>query len=257
MSKRILWGIILGIVVYALIGGVTDAGRLGEHLRRFPWEVFVGALGLSLVNYAVRFAKWHYYLRYLGHEQVGWRLSLNVFVAGMVMSVTPGKVGEVLKSVLLRQAAQIPAARTAPIVIAERITDLLGLFVIASLGVASFDYGRWAFGLGLAVVFAAVGVLHQPGLVAWGLRVWSRLPLVGGLHVKLEEAYASMRRLVRLDALGVGAAMSVVSWGMEGLAFYWIIEALGGQQEGVLGAMFIFSMTTIMGALSFLPAGWG
>ena len=111
MEKRILWGVILGVVVYAILGLVTDAREVASVLLDFPYLVFLGALGLTVVNYSVRFAKWHYYLRLLG-LQVAWPLSLNVFLAGLVMSVTPGKLGEVLKSLLLREAQQIPAAAT-------------------------------------------------------------------------------------------------------------------------------------------------
>ena len=158
MEKRILWGVILGVVVYAILGLVTDAREVASVLIEFPYLVFLGALGLTVVNYSVRFAKWHYYLRLLGLKvPVG--LSLNVFLAGLVMSVTPGKLGEVLKSLLLREAQQIPAARTAPIVIAERLTDLLGLFVIAALGVGTFAFGRWAFAISVVVVVSAIIVL--------------------------------------------------------------------------------------------------
>ena len=88
MEKRILWGVILGVVVYAILGLVTDAREVASVLLDFPYLVFLGALGLTVVNYSVRFAKWHYYLRLLG-LQVAWPLSLNVFLAGLVMSVTP------------------------------------------------------------------------------------------------------------------------------------------------------------------------
>ena len=213
MEKRILWGVILGVVVYAILGLVTDAREVASVLLDFPYLVFLGALGLTVVNYSVRFAKWHYYLRLLG-LQVAWPLSLNVFLAGLVMSVTPGKLGEVLKSLLLREAQQIPAARTAPIVIAERLTDLLGLFVIASLGVGTFTFGRWAFVVSLIVVVTAIIILNQPRLIAWMLRIIAGLPVVGKLHDKLEEAYESMRQLVGWKALTVTTLMSVISWSM-------------------------------------------
>ena len=48
------------------------------------------------------------------------RDSLQVFLAGFALTVTPGKLGEAVKAVLLRASHRIPMARTAPIVIAER-----------------------------------------------------------------------------------------------------------------------------------------
>jgi hypothetical protein len=39
------------------------------------------------------------------------------------MTISPGKLGEVLKSVFIRQVNGAPIARTAPAVVAERATD--------------------------------------------------------------------------------------------------------------------------------------
>ena len=48
--------------------------------------------------------------------------SLLTFLSACVLTVTPGKVGEVLKSLLLFETHGVAVARTAPIVIAERVT---------------------------------------------------------------------------------------------------------------------------------------
>src|SRR5437764_518800 len=61
-----------------------------------------------------------------------------VFGAGLSLSITPAKLGELLKSYLLREMHGVPAPRTAPIVVAERVTDLIALLVLAVIGVAAF-----------------------------------------------------------------------------------------------------------------------
>lgn len=256
LETRIVWGVILGIVVYAAIGLLTDARDLAARLLEFPLSVFAAALGLTLVNYGLRFAKWHYYLGRLGVE-VRWTSSLNVFLAGLVMSVTPGKVGEVLKSFLLRQSHGVAAARTAPVVVAERLTDLLGLFVIAGIGIVTFDFGRPVFVASLVVVATAIAFLQQPTLVHALLARSDGLPVVGKLRPKLEEAYDSMQRLLSLPVLTVTTVLSVLAWSMEALAFYWILHALGASEATLFVAFFIYSITTILGAVSFLPGGLG
>lgn len=256
LEKRIVWGVILGAVVYAGIALFSDARQLLDLLAGFPLTVMAAALGLSVLNYGFRFIKWHAYLGRLGfHIPVG--SSLNVFLAGMVMSVTPGKVGEVLKSLLLKERHGLPVAKTAPVVFAERVTDLLGLFVIAGVGITTFDYGRWAFGVSLAMVVALILVLNRPSLVSALLDMCDKLPLVGRFRPKLEEAYASTRRLLGWKILSWTTLVSVIGWSMEALAFWLILNALGAENAGLELAAFVFSMTTILGAVSFLPGGLG
>ena len=55
--------------------------------------------------------------------------------------MTPGKVGELLKSYLLKQIRGTPISTSAPIVMAERLTDGLAMLVLASVGLVLFDYG--------------------------------------------------------------------------------------------------------------------
>ena len=65
MTRRVLWGVLFGVVVYAGIVLWSDAGALLDALSSLSWWAFPAALGCSLVNYALRFLKWQIYLRVL------------------------------------------------------------------------------------------------------------------------------------------------------------------------------------------------
>lgn len=255
LGRRVVIGVVFGVLIYAGIALATDVRALSGTLAAFPVAVFAGALGLSVINYIFRWSKWQLYLRVLDCE-VDRASSVVIFLAGFTMSITPGKVGEVLKSVLLAQSHGYPVSHTGPIVIAERLTDLLGLFVIAAFGIAVFDYGRWAFAAILGAVVVGMLVVSSERAMFAMLDLVARVPVVAKVRPKLEQAYRSTRLLLAPRVLAVGTVLSTVSWSMEAAAFYWIIETLGGTAEPLLAA-FIFAMTTILGAVSFLPGGLG
>lgn len=255
-TRRILLGLVLGVLVYAGLGMLTDARAVIDHASRFPVGVFLGALALTLVNYGLRFLKWHLYLRKLDLEvPVG--ESLTVFISGMVMAVTPGKVGEVFKSFLLRESRGIPAASTAPIVAAERMTDLLGMVLIAAIGVVTFDYGRTVLGATVVLLVVGIVILNQREMVLRWLEWSGDLPVVGRFQAKLEEAYESMHELLDLPIFTGTTLLSAVAWSMEGAALYWILTALDASGVTVYAAFFVYAISTIAGAISFLPGGLG
>src|SRR5262245_21044963 len=100
---------------------VGDVRTLGDRHVGFGWWAFAAALALALANYSIRFVRWQVYL----HDQdvrVPTGSSALVFASGLSLSITPAKLGELVKSYLLRELHGIPAPRTAPIVIAERVT---------------------------------------------------------------------------------------------------------------------------------------
>lgn len=255
IRKRLFVGLLLAIAVYAAMAAVSDSRALLDVLTEFDWWIFIGALGLSLLNYAIRFVKWHLYLKTIEID-VDAGLSLLVFISGMSMSVTPGKLGEVLKSGLLKRLKGLRLARTAPVVFAERITDLLGLCVLAAAGAVAFDYGRQALVFVVLAVICFVVLVQQPKWVAWLLDMVAELPGLGRFREPLSRSYESTRDLLAVWPLIWGTLLSVVSWGMEATAFYLICVELGSSGS-ILTTTFIFSLTTILGAVSFLPGGLG
>ena len=81
--------------------------------------------------------KWHWYLGLVG-VKIGWVESARIFGVGMIMVMTPGKVGEFMKAYMVKNVTGAPMSSTAPIVLAERITDGLAMLLLASVGMFAF-----------------------------------------------------------------------------------------------------------------------
>ncbi len=255
LLRKTIWGLIFGIIIYAGFAIWTDASAVGSALFGFSFKIVAMCLSLTVVNYAIRFLRWHSYLGLLKFK-ISWKRSLLVFLSGLVMSITPGKVGEVLKSVLLNESDDLPIAQTAPIVLAERLTDLLGLVVIAGVGISVFDYGQWVFYGTIIFVLGFVVLIGQPRLVSPFLKALTKNRLLSKFAGRFEEAYDSIRILLSARALMGATLASSISWGMEAFSFYLIVDALGGQLP-LQSAFFIFAMSTLIGGVSFLPGGLG
>ncbi len=260
LERKVLYGVLFGVAVYAAAAIYADLDALQGALRGFSWSWYAAALGLSTVNYLLRFAKWEIFLRILGVRVPLGRSGL-IFTAGFVMSITPGKMGEVLKSVLLRQTDGVPFARTAPVVFAERLTDFIALIALAMTGVGTYRYGAGALIGAGALVVVGLGLASWPPAVTLGLRVAARLPVVKRIVPKLEEAYASARLLLRPAPLLGTTLVSILGWGLEGVAMWCVAQGFAGSGavEGftLTGALFVFAMTTLLGAISFMPGGLG
>src|SRR2546425_9799852 len=116
----------------------------------FRWEYLPLILGLTLFNYFWRFIKWQYYLRRL-EVKISWRKSRLIFISGLSMAITPGKVGELLKSYLLKRSTGAAISRTSPIIVAERLTDGIAMICLAATGLVLYRFG-WELLLALCVL---------------------------------------------------------------------------------------------------------
>ena len=139
-KRKILLSVSLGAIIFLAFSIYADFGNLMIAFSKFSWIWFPVVLALSFGNYLVRFAKWQYYLHILNIKLKPSK-SFLIFIGSFIMSVTPGKMGEVLKSFLLKEETNTPVSVSAPIILAERITDFLSIVMLCSIGAVVFGYG--------------------------------------------------------------------------------------------------------------------
>ena len=250
LLRSLLIAVALGAAVALGLAATASLSATLEALGRFRW-IFAPVVLLSvLVNWALRFAKWHFYLRCL-HVPLPWRPSLRVFLAGFTMAISPGKLGEVLKAVLVRNLVGAPVSLTASIVMAERLTDVAGLVALGGLGVTALPRGPLLLGGIALVLVAAVVALRTPSV---GRQARRLLPtrLVEPVRLFVHSG----RALLSTRALTVALGLSVVSWFFECLALSLILDGLGVVLP-LRAATFVYAFASLAGAVSMLPGGLG
>jgi uncharacterized protein (TIRG00374 family) len=253
---RVILGVAAGVAIYVGFSIWAGARNVGHALADFHWLIALAALGLASLNYLVRFGRWHYYLKVLGLDVPAGH-SLLVFLGGFSLTVTPGKLGEVVKAFLLRESHAIPATRTAPIVIAERFTDLVGLLLLACVGIFTFEADPRFLVIGAGLIGFGLVVVSVEPIARFFLRLSAHVPLVRRVSHKLEEAYQTTAELLRPKPLVLGVLLSVVSWFFECTAFWAVVHGFVGASVDIQAATFIYASMTVAGALSFLPGGLG
>lgn len=259
MRGRIVVSAALALAVLIGLSLFADGRKLALALRDFRWPLLAPILMLTLVNYAIRFIKWQYYLRRIGITNLPTALSARIFYAGFAMAVTPGKVGEVLKSLLLRETTGVPVATTAPIILVERLTDGIAMLLLASVGLVVFQYGLPVFGAITAVAILNFVFLQQQGLIRGLIRRGERVRFFARFAQQMHDFYDSTYWLLRPRPLALSVALGLVSWLMECIAFFLVLVGLGFAPVPrlLLIATFILGSASVVGAISLLPGGIG
>lgn len=261
LLTRTLYTVAVAVLLYVAAVIYFDIGPVWATLTGYPWWVFPAALLLSSANYLLRFVKWELALGWLEVRKdapgLTRRRSLIIYLAGLSMSVTPGKVGEVLRSILLRASDDIPFARTAPIVVADRLTDLIALVLLSLVGLAQFpDYVPIML-VTVVLVVGGVVVLGSPRLLGGCIGIAERLPVVGKFAGKARDLVESTAVVLRPGALFPLSILSVLGWGLECVGFWLILDNFAGVDASLPLCTFLWAAGTLVGALSFLPGGLG
>ncbi len=259
--NKILGSVAFAVLVYALFLGLNDYGKLSKVLATFTWSLIPVILFFSAFNYTLRFLKWHFYLHVVGVRGIRWPDSLLIFLSGFSMTITPGKAGEWLKSLMVKQLTGTPIATTAPIILAERMTDGLAMLLLAGAGLFLFDNPlvRWFM---IAVIIGAVVVtalIQNRRFAGWAAGRLRRISFLSGRVDGLRAFYLSTYQLLRLQNLALAVALGFVSWSGECIALFLILNGMGIPMSWQLLVLSSFAMgtSTLVGSVLLLPGGLG
>jgi uncharacterized protein (TIRG00374 family) len=259
MSEKWLRAITLSTVLaaaaYLVI--VLWAGRAAvlAAINRVGVETVLILFGLSLTNYGLRFVRWHYYLRKL-RSDIGVFHDLRIYIAGFALTTTPGKAGELARTLWLRPYG-VPANRSIAAFFAERILDFIAILALSCIGLSAYQNGRWLLLVGVLLVLAAMAMLFVPALTRLAIRLSGRTNRrIAALARSITNILMHTRGVLTLRPLVVGLIIGVVAWSAECSAFAMLMEALG-HRLAIATAFSIYAFSMLAGAISFMPGGLG
>lgn len=251
--RALLAGAVFAVLAVVTLSMLSDLPELLAAISRASLLPVAAALGLALANYVIRAAKWLFLLRWLGQRDHA-KTAIAVFFAGLSMSMTPGKLGELLKAMLLKDCADMPVSATAPAVLADRLADLLSLLLLLAGGVFALGYGLDVVLVTLALCAMLMAAVLLPPARRLLLGLAARVPGLQRHGQALRNTLDNSARLFLPLPMLVATALSCAAWFAECLAFFLILSDLG-IASSLFQAVFIYGLGTLAGAVSMLPGG--
>jgi len=253
---------LMGGLLALFLAGLTGLAAATGWQETLAWVARLGAvqvaalLALSLANYLLRGLRWHLFARRLGLPCTLGQ-NLRHFLGGFAMVVTPGRVGELIRMRWIGRETGWSFARSAPLVLADRASDLAAMALILGLALAFAATGiAGALPVALLALAAAV-IATRPALLVW---------LAGGAYgllrrfprafARARAAARSMDRFSHGPVLAAALALGMAGWLAEGWAFHLLLLWMGAE-IGPARAIAIFVFATLAGGLTGAPGGVG
>ena len=259
--KWLVWALVAGIVVYAGLAFWSDSKEVNKELKTLDWALFVPVILLTLANYGLRCLKWVALLRTLKIDISTWDAS-RIFFAGLSMTISPAKAGELLKPYLVSKRTGVPMTTTTSALVAERLTDIIAILALMALSLGAISgaaTGNHTLGLIVitSLIVAGLIILSIESLSLGMIRLVARLPLVGRLAPKVQELYEGMRSCLAPGPFVLTTVVSFVAWGLECIGYVYVFKAMG-IEASLEVSTFIYTAGTVVGGLfSILPGGVG
>jgi glycosyltransferase 2 family protein len=264
--NRIIAGFAIGFVIYVGLLLFVNTEDLIRNLQVYPWGLLVPVILLKFVAWFCRFMQWHYYLGVIdANDKISRFDSAILFIAGFTMAVSPGKIAEMLKSVVLKTKTGIPIARSAPVIIAERVVDGVAVIVLAFIALVlagdGIQLGNYRFMIFLSAGLLAFGLITvqiRP-LAYFALSIIGKLPLIKRLYEPLVTFYESSKEIFLFKHVIPTTLFGMVAATTDAIGFVIILSGFGVPYSDLLllQCAVIVCLSSAIGALSGVPNGAG
>lgn len=259
-SKRIIGGIVLAALATVLLSAVlallTDAPAMIDALQGFPPLTLLIMLTLALLGYLARSLRWGQLMRVVGHP-VSTRDALYLQLSGQSMALTPGRVGEAFKPWLARDIGGMSMTRGVTLVFAERVADLIGVCILSVGGLSAIDGNRWTLVTAMLAIVIGTMIASSRWFQSLAMRIVKRQTWAREHYCSAETISDTIRLAMSWRTLAWSVPVSLLAWGLEGLGFALCLSVLGFDGVSTLTAVSIYAISTLAGALTFLPGGIG
>lgn len=258
MNQALLRKTVLFVAALAGIFLIVGAGVSVKLAQSAHWDAASVArwlpwlLALGCGSYMLRFLRWHALVRQLA-RRLRFGPSLQIYLAGFAMGLTPGRLGEFCKFTLLRQKTRVPEVQSAPIFPLERATEASSFAALATIGAIAGHLAPARLG---ASTLAAILAIPALALLALVLRFVAKRSRGSSKQSTLRQLGRGVQSVAGPRPLALALLCAAGARCCDATLFWCACQAAGLHVSLPLSAL-AFGIAGLTGGFSLLPAGVG
>ena len=256
IGNKILIVVIAVIGLYAAILIATDINTISSKISDFKIETIPVIVLLVTSGWFVIFFRWHLLLRN-AKIFIPVKDSFLILASGFALTIIPGKVGELVKSQLLKTKFGIARSKTVPIVILEQFYTVIGIVMLSFFGIWYFELGVYVLGFFTAALVFIFVLLSSRKAFNKTVSLLEKRRFTSKFAEPLSSSYDTIKNGIKGPITLYACGLSMLFWLLEAISVYFILLGFGVEVIGFLTIISTYTTSIMLGILSFLPIGVG
>ena len=254
--NKIIIIIIAFVGLYAAFFIVSDIRTIYDKISNFKIEFLPIIILLVTSGWFVLFARWQLLLQN-SKIFIPKKDSMLIFFSGFAMTIIPGKVGELIKSQLLKTKFGIPRSRTVPIVMLEQLYTMFGLVFLSFFGIWYFELGAYIIGFFTALLIFAFIIISSKKVFNKLIAILGKRKFTSKFAGPLSSSYDTIKKSTRGPITFYASTLSTIFWLIEAVVVYLVLLSFGIENLEFLRVIPTYATSIMLGVLSLLPMGLG
>jgi len=240
---------------YAIILLSSDIQKISSSLYELRYEYF-GIIFLLLISrLGVGAIRFHILLNKIGIK-INWKDSFQIHLAGLSMIVTPGGMGAIIKSYILKKKLGSSYSNTTPIIIYEKWLDLTSIIIVISILLIWANFIESIIALIIGAIFSSIifVIMRQSKGINFVNKVLKKIPFLKKKTLIIEEYKDAMQKISGIRTNIALLAFSLIPKIITAVMVFLIFKSFGIDFD-IFTSSQIFFTSQLIGFISFIPAG--
>ena len=256
LDNRLILVLVAVVGIYAIFLFVSDYNIISEKISNFKINYLPLILFFVSASWIPLIIKWHFLLKN-SEVDVPLTKSIAIFFSGVAFEITPGQIGALIKSQILKTSYNIPRTKTVPIVIVEKVYDLIGAILASVIGIIILGMEIYLIAIAISVLaFIFFFMYHKPASKLFFNRI-TKLKFFSKHIENISGFYEIVQKSTNVRAATICILLALAYWFMVSAAAYYTLISFDVNILDYLKVLAIYSTSTLLGAISFIPAGIG
>ena len=256
LDNRLILVLVAVVGIYAIFLFVSDYNIISEKISNFKIN-FLPIILLSVTASLIPlFVRWNFLLKN-SEIHLPLRKNILIFLSGSALAITPGHVGELIKSQILKTSFNIPRTKTAPIVLVEKIYDVVSAIAASIIGIIILGMEIYLVALAISALATIFFLIYYKPAFELFLKLIAKTKFFSKYTENISESYETIRKSVSVKALTICMLLSITYWFVISVGVYYTLIGFGINIIDYLKVLAIYTSSVLLGAISFIPGGIG
>ena len=255
-DNRIIWVVIASVGLYGVFLFFSDFNIISKQISNFKYELLPLILLLVSISWTPLLVRWQILLK-KNNINIPIKKSFLLFLGGMSMSITPGHVGELIKSQLIKTIYNIPRTKTAPIIFVEKFYDLTGAIIASIMGIIILGMDASLILISVSILIVIIFLIYYRPIFEFILKRVTKTKFFSKYSENISDSYEIVRNSTTPQISSISFGLSILYWVIISIAVHFILLSFGIDSINILKTISIYSSSVVIGAISFIPGGLG
>ena len=256
LDNRLILVLVAVVGIYAIFLFISDYNIISEKISNFKINYLPLILFFVSASWIPLIIKWHFLLKN-SEVDIPLTKSIAVWFAGVAFEITPGHVGVLMKSQILKTSFNISRTKTVPIIIVEKAYELIGALLASIIGIIVLGMEFYLIIIaisGLIVIFFFM--YHKSASELFFNRI-TKLKFFSKYVENISEFYEIVKKSTNVKVATICILLALTYWFTVSAAAYYTLIAFDVNILDYLKVLAIYTTSSLLGAISFIPGGIG